>query len=685
MKKTRIRFLAAAVLSVLLLCSGCARPGHTNPSESENTDSETTSPTRETETPAVPTEPVETGGALLPPPGNGVWICEDEHALAQAADEIANSSEDTCAVYLTHSFSFTSLVVFDRPISLYYLPEQVSDIEEGTGILIETRKTGQITVSAASPNLLKSGLLTVNAPFCTLSWEGDALPSEDDVKRFCNTLSTSEMPDLGGAGAAGIQDIRLICSDTGKPYEDSEIFVRGNVITLRYPLLVSDRDLIQATLLCTTDGRIEAQTYDLRCENRLTVTDPSGEERTYLLCAERIAYSVPIMRIETENEQNITSKTEYVAGTLYFDGVAYPLQIKGRGNASWSSFPKKAYRLKLDSSASFFGLSKSRNWVLVSNYADKSLIRNEVATAIASELDGLAFSPVHVSVNLYLNGEYLGVYGFAEKIESGKGRVDLSEDEEEESSAFPPDPLIGDIGFLCEVGWDYESENIKNRDYFDTEKILRVYVKEPDIYVRNQAELVYVREYLLATERAIAKDDGWLDYIDLDSFVDWFLVTEMTFNTESVFYRSCYFYKPAGGKLRLGPIWDADMAFGNHMGDIPNYNGWCTTEATYYEIEENWFDDLIRYPVFREAVKKRWEEVGEQMLQAGLKAIDEGEARLSGSWEQNFKRWDILEKQIGLGAVDPSKYGTYEGQIQYLRDFLTKRFAYMDQRIRTEF
>lgn len=73
------------------------------------------------------------------------------------------------------------------------------------------------------------------------------------------------------------------------------------------------------------------------------------------------------------------------------------------------------------------------------------------------------------------------------------------------------------------------------------------------------------------------------------------------------------------------------------------------------------------------------------MLQAGMRAIDEGEARLSGSQEQNFKRWDILTKQIGLGAVDPSKYGTYEGQIGYLRDFLTKRFAYMDQRIRTEF
>ena len=193
------------------------------------------------------------------------------------------------------------------------------------------------------------------------------------------------------------------------------------------------------------------------------------------------------------------------------------------------------------------------------------------------------------------------------------------------------------------------------------------------------------KQYILASEKAIVENDGWEGLIDLDSWVDWFIVTEFTFNTESAFYRSCYFWKREGGKLMLGPVWDFDMAFGNHWGDIRGYGGWCTTESTYQYITENWMNFLITYDTFNDAVKERWNEKKEDLLDTALSAIESYSTMLDGSEQQNFTVWDIMDKQIGDAFVSPYLYRTYESQIEYLRKFVIDRYEYMDKRINEEF
>ncbi len=490
--------------------------------------------------------------------------------------------------------------------------------------------------------------------------------------------SESEQPTLQVPDITGIE---FISSTTGAPYEDISFELDGDTIKFGYPLIVPDSDVHAATLRFITDGVIEDRTYDLKETHEITLTLDDGTSKTYTLEPYRLSYSLPVMQIYTDDGAAITSKTEYVHGTLYIDGEAYEMKIRGRGNASWSQFPKKSYRIKLDSGSSLFGLPKNRDWVLTSNYADKTLIRNQVAHRIAASLDGLEFTSTHISVNLYLNGEYLGVYTFADKIEEGAGRLDFSPKDGDIPSGYGS----MDIGFICEVGWDYDSENIYNKDYFDAEEVIRIYVKEPKIEYANSPEFNYVKGYLLAMEDAILNGGNWQDYIDIDSWVDWFIVTELTFNTESVFYRSCYFWKREGGKLMLGPVWDFDMAFGNHQIDIKNYDGFCTTETEYEYISENWLKFLFEYEEFREAVKTRWNEVKDSLLVVALTSVDECSAALSGSVEQNFKRWNIMSSQIGMGAVSPYVYNTYEKQVEYLRDFISQRWTYMDERINREF
>jgi len=131
----------------------------------------------------------------------------------------------------------------------------------------------------------------------------------------------------------------------------------------------------------------------------------------------------------------------------------------------------------------------------------------------------------------------------------------------------------------------------------------------------------------------------------------------------------------------MGPVWDFDMAFGNHMGDLSGYDGWCTTESTYVYIMENWMNYLLTYEEFTDAVKSRWAEKKDELLAVALDAVDYYSASLEGSWQQNFERWDVLGRYVGVGAVNPYIYDTYEKQVQYLRDFIDQRWAYMDERI----
>ncbi len=605
---------------------------------------------------------------------------ENEGVFFASTEEEAKSIdfsgyEGVPTLCLTEGFAFTENLCFDRPLNLYYTASSVPP-KSSYGIVISCREAGTILIKSSTKSLFSSGLLTIDAPECNVLWEGDNTPDQKDIQYFCNaaTFNGKTADTVGGKGNINIDSLSV------KGME-SRFSLRGNVITLFYPLIEGDKSLKGASVSITANEVTEEKEYDLTKTHFITFTDGDGNERTYILSPERESYGVPVMQIYTDGNAPINSKQNYVSGKMIIDGEEYAMQIRGRGNASWNTFPKKSYRIKLDKGAPLFGLPENRDWVLTGNYADKTLIRNAVAHEIASVMDGLEFTSTHFSVNLYINGEYKGVYSFADKIEEGGGRLDFTDIEGDEPNTFGG----LDIGFLMEVGWDFDGENVYNRDYFDAKKVIRIYVKEPKSDKKNTPEFTYAKQYVLAMENAIMTNQNWQDYIDMDAWVDWFIVAELTFNTESCYHRSCYMWKRAGGKLMMGPVWDFDMAFGNHQGDIRNYDGFCTTESTYVYVTENWMNYLVKYPEFTSAVKERWNEKKDELKQVALSSIDNQSALLDGSQQYNFEVWDIMTKQIGMGNVDPKKYDTYEKQVQYLRDFINTRWQYLDERINNEF
>lgn len=493
-----------------------------------------------------------------------------------------------------------------------------------------------------------------------------ASPTEAPTATPEPSFSATVVPKLGGAAAGNVK-----------------LELSGTLIEAKYPYDTKESSLSSLTLSIggenigsaefKSDGFVPWEIYPVK------ITDTAGLSQEYSFRIVPDGKNIPVLSIYTDGP--VENRIDYVNGKIYVNGDnteafagknidGATLRIRGRGNASWDRTDKKSYRIKLDEKASVLGLKKDRDWVLVSNYYDKTLLRNVVAHSMAQQMDHLYYTPTHILVDFFLNGKYMGVYAIADKIEESNSKVDVY------NGTNPEEP-----GFMIEIGWDYSQPYVRDRDYFDTELLIRLFVKEPEITAQNTPELLYIKDYLKKTEDAILAGEGYEEYIDVDNMVDWFIITELTNNTEMAFYRSCYLYKPEGGRITMGPVWDFDMAFGNHEGDISNYDGWASAEATYSYVNDTWTTYLIKDPKFMDKVRARWIEVRDRLLETAKNTIDTQYALVKESADLNFKLWNIIDQKVGLGRVDHKKYNTYELQIEFLREFIIKRAAWIDKRL----
>ncbi len=392
-------------------------------------------------------------------------------------------------------------------------------------------------------------------------------------------------------------------------------------------------------------------------------------------------YGVHELKLYTEDSIPVTSKTDYVTARMVADGSEEDALIRGRGNSSWHQLPKKAYRLKLSEKTELFGMPSDKDWVLVPNYVDPSLIRNAVTYDIAQVLSNLTWTPAFRFIEFYLNDEYLGLYTICEKIEEAAHKLPLG------SQVLDEKGRIGDMGFILEWGWDYDCENIFGLDYFMTDSGDSLYIKDPKVKYQYDDVMTYTRRYIKALENATESYGDYEKYIDVDNWVDWFIINELTNNTECSFYRSLYMYKPAGGKLCLGPLWDYDTAFGNFSGDIADYNGWVAVDSTYVYFEKK---DIIAFiledSAFQEKIKKRWSEVKEDLLSTALLSIELRSEEIKEARIRDEERWPKVLSGDRIGMARSTTYGftDYESHIGYLKDFLLSRYEWMDEHLTRE-
>lgn len=374
-----------------------------------------------------------------------------------------------------------------------------------------------------------------------------------------------------------------------------------------------------------------------------------------------------------------------------YDGT---IGIEVRGNSSDGMSPKKSYSVELrdafgqDLDAPLLGMPSESDWVLLANYFDKSLMNNSLSFHLARAMG--RYAPRTRDVEVILNGEYIGVYNFVERIKRGPNRVPIAK--------LQPDETVGDDltgGYILSVdrydgpGSGFTSPYPPAEDGEGQTTFFQYRYPKPDNIAAQQQ--VYIQAYVDSFETALASPGfadpatGYRAFANDSSFIDLLLLNEISRNVDG--YRlSTYLYKDKysnGGKLHAGPAWDYDIAWGNAnycSGSDPA--GWAYDFGDVCPIDGEqvpfWWKRFQEDSNFVNSVRCRWNELrGNVLSPANIAAYCDSVAiLLSGAQQRNFYRWPILGIPVWPNPMPVPT--TYAGEVQELKDFMNARWAWLD-------
>lgn len=361
--------------------------------------------------------------------------------------------------------------------------------------------------------------------------------------------------------------------------------------------------------------------------------------------------TLPVLFINTENGVKIVSKEDYVQATYYLDnmGIAnvesfgtkeeqLPLEIRGRGNYTWTGFDKKPYRIKLGSKTKLMGMKKSKHFALLAHADDQlGFLRNEVGFELSRRI-GLEWTPSTAPVEVVLNGEYIGLYFLTETIRVDEDRVNIVEQADEETDEYA---ITG--GWLMEI--DNYDEDLQVRIREGNGEIIRFTYKTPELL--SPAQKSYLTDQVNALDDAIYASNknstAWENLIDIDALAKFYVVQEIMDNTES-FHGSCYLHKEQGydTKWKFGPVWDFGCTF------------YSSSQAFIYvnpPYGQTWIGEIAKFPRFQNKVKEVWKWFKGNKYEGLDIFIDDYIDKISTASQYNYLKWS----KYGNGNIGESK------------------------------
>ena len=428
------------------------------------------------------------------------------------------------------------------------------------------------------------------------------------------------------------------------------------------------------------------------------------------------AINLPIVTINTSGVP-IADKTTDVPGTititsadgqtLYLPGVAgtdntATFHIHGNSTAE---MPKKPYDVKLNTSTDLLGgmglqcgyvtssgkptCDKSKSYILLANYDDKTLLRDWSASALAnaipiggSYLNESANSPSpsgtstlmpwashSIFVEVYLNGQYEGNYQLIEEVKVDSHRVNITEMTDTNTSG---NGLTG--GYLMEI------DQRQDEDYtWVTPHGVYMGLLDPDFSPEVPEQTSYISNYVNAAEAALFSSNytdpnvGWRAYFDEASAVNFYIVNDVLGNVDGGnFFSSDYVYKDEKNPLLyMGPVWDFDISSGN-----VNYDPIIDPTIPWIQARSPWYGQLFTDPSFKAAAQQQWNALKSNgVFSAWLRSISAEAATLEQSQRNNFGRWPMQGIRVW---PNPQANGSYDGEVSYLENWITLRMGYMD-------
>lgn len=359
--------------------------------------------------------------------------------------------------------------------------------------------------------------------------------------------------------------------------------------------------------------------------------------------------------------------------------------IETRGSSS-QGFPKKSYGFEtkslnmVDMDISLLGLPEENDWILYAPFTDKTMIRNVLTYTLDASLGH--YSPRCRYVELFLNGNYEGVYVLMEKIKRDKNRVDIAKLLITDNTG---EDLTG--GYIIKIdkttggggdGWTSYYSNAYGKTYYQYDYPKSIEITTPqksyiETYVRNMERALYLEKF--------SGTGSYHDFLNDSSFIDFMIINELTKNVDG--YRlSSYLYKGKNKLMNCGPIWDFNLSYGN----ADYYYGWTTTGFQYqanlgedYWQNPFWWNKLMRDPAYVQKLKRRWSwirknEFSDQRINF---VTDSLVTLLSEAQVRNYQRWTGV---IGT-YIWPNYYvgSSYASEVTWMKNWITQRLAYLDK------
>jgi hypothetical protein len=469
---------------------------------------------------------------------------------------------------------------------------------------------------------------------------------------------------------------------------------------MRLPLLLLPSLLTLAGCPPTAADTARPVVADPPSENQRPPEDTAVEVEHIGDAAEtgpKVFAHLPVLRIEVESPPTDHDK---IAGTLTViedhDGtledldaapVAFesPIGLELHGSSSLDQ-PKQGYKLECrdadgeDTACSLLGLPAGSDWVLHAPYADKTYMRNALAYGIARAMAEPAgrWEPRTQYVELFLGGDYRGVYLLVERVSREADRLDIPK---------TTDPVTGAVagGFIVKVD--------QHRSYgFDTAMGTPIDYATPRAAEVTLGEAAYIKAWFDETERALMSPtfsdpvDGYAAWLDVDAWVDQWLLNELTGNVDG--YRlSAYLWAdgpPGYGRLRAGPAWDYDRGFGNvNYCASWNTDGWVwdhINQCGWSAQIPLWWQRLRSDRAFEERLRARWVELRADVLtdEALSGRITALQAETAEAEVRDHERWRVIGTSLFPNwYVAPS----WEGEVTWLEDWVLTRAEWMDAHV----
>lgn len=378
---------------------------------------------------------------------------------------------------------------------------------------------------------------------------------------------------------------------------------------------------------------------------------------------------IPRVVIVTENFRQIRDRETEIPAKLQIWGEKAPeseimdLTIRGRGNTSWTNMPKKSYKIEFLKKQSMLGMPKDRDWALIANDADKTLMKNYLMNHLSAKL-GAYYAPKCEFVELFLNREYLGVYLLTETIKIAKHRINIPKNDssyivELSRNSKPQDQIIFVHGISNDsAGAPFHVHHPKNTTKSNL-NALKMHLEDFENFLKTISH---------------SKNNDIAKWIDINEFIKHYWVQEFSKNPDASGYASIYLSWTTNDIIKMGPVWDFDLAFGSHSIEKNN-------QAENWYIKHGfWHPYIFKDSIVNQSRINFWRE-HEQIFINITNTADSLGSVLQKAAQNNFKRWDILQKTEFI--YHRHAYKSYMEAIEDLKNWIFQRIEWIDKEFNT--